>query len=179
MADSFISKLITELTARTTAADTDLVPVADSNGIFFKMTWQKMKQLLLGTKDISGVGDGTVTGAISELNTNLPIYSGLGTFDLSVKIPTDTGYYVLINYGQTTLRYIDGSRLEAIVALKTPYPDGSHSTFAFPFWDTQKNILSCNNQNGSKIILECIGDSYSSGKTLAASYFTIGYLPKG
>lgn len=70
MADSFVSKLITELTAKTTAADTDLVPIADSNGNFFKMTWQKMKQLLLGTKDISGVGDGTVTGAISELNTN-------------------------------------------------------------------------------------------------------------
>ena len=69
MADSFVSKLITELVAKTTAADTDLVPVADSNGNFFKMTWQKMKQLLLGTKDISGVGDGTVTGAISELNT--------------------------------------------------------------------------------------------------------------
>ena len=69
MADSFISKLITELTEKTTAADTDLVPIADSNGNFFKMTWQKMKQLLLGTKDISGVGDGTVTGAISELNT--------------------------------------------------------------------------------------------------------------
>lgn len=71
MADSFVSKLITELTAKTTAADTDLVPIADSNGNFFKMTWQKLKQLLLGTKDISGVGDGTVTGAISELNTNL------------------------------------------------------------------------------------------------------------
>ena len=71
MADSFISKLITELTAKTTAADTDLVPIADSNGNFFKMTWQKLKQLLLGTKDISGVGDGTVTGAISELNTNM------------------------------------------------------------------------------------------------------------
>lgn len=71
MADSFVSRLITELTAKTTAADTDLVPVADANGNFFKMTWQKMKQILLGTKDISGVGDGTVTGAISELNTNI------------------------------------------------------------------------------------------------------------
>ena len=70
MADSFVSRLITELAAKTTAADTDLVPIADSNGNFFKMTWQKMKQLLLGAKDISGVGDGTVTGAISELNTN-------------------------------------------------------------------------------------------------------------
>ena len=116
--------------------------------------------------------------AKNPINTKLPIYSGLGTFDLSVKIPTDTGYYVLINYGQTTLRYIDGSRLEATVTLKTPYTDGSHSTFAFPFWDAQKNILSCNNQNGSKIILECIGDSYSPGKTLVVSYLTIGYIPK-
>lgn len=71
MADSFVSKLITELTAKTTATDTDLVPIADSNGNFFKMTWQKLKQLLLGTKDISSVGDGTVTGAISELNTKI------------------------------------------------------------------------------------------------------------
>ena len=115
---------------------------------------------------------------ITSLNTKLPIYNGLGTFNLSVKIPTDTVYHVLINYGQTTLRYIDGSRLEATVTLKTPYTDGSHSTFAFPFWDTQKNILSCNNQNGSKIILECIGDSYSPGKTLVVSYLTIGYIPK-
>ena len=79
MADSFISKLITELTAKKTASDTDLVPIADSNGNFFKMTWQNLKQLLLGTKDISGVGDGTVTGAISELNTKIKwtnIYSG-------------------------------------------------------------------------------------------------------
>lgn len=95
MADSFVSKLITELTAKTTAADTDLVPIADSNGNFFKMTWQKMKQLLLGTKDISSVGDGTVTGAISELNTNLPHfkkkeYSVTLSFDSNIQRWTGT-----------------------------------------------------------------------------------------
>ena len=46
MADSFISKLITELTAKTTASDTDLVPIADSNGNFFKMTFAKLKELI-------------------------------------------------------------------------------------------------------------------------------------
>lgn len=46
MADSFVAKLITELTAKTTAADTDLVPVADSNGNFFKMTFAKLKELI-------------------------------------------------------------------------------------------------------------------------------------
>ena len=35
MADSFISKLITELTAKTTASDADLVPIADSNGLIY------------------------------------------------------------------------------------------------------------------------------------------------
>lgn len=64
MADSFISKLITELTAKTTASDTDLVPIADSNGNFFKMTFAKLKELIT-----------------HELNTNMfkvfaPIYNG-------------------------------------------------------------------------------------------------------
>ena len=46
MADSFVSKLITELTAKTTASDTDLVPIADSSGNFFKMTFAKLKELI-------------------------------------------------------------------------------------------------------------------------------------
>lgn len=71
MADSFISKLISELDSKGAASDTDLVPVADSSGNFFKATWAKLKEWLLGTTDISGIGDGTVTGAVNELNTNM------------------------------------------------------------------------------------------------------------
>ena len=59
MADSFVSKLITELTAKTTAADTDLVPIADSSGNFFKMTFAKLKELItseLNTK-INNTGE--------------------------------------------------------------------------------------------------------------------------
>lgn len=59
MADSFISKLITELTAKTTASDTDLVPIADSSGNFFKMTFAKLKELItseLNTK-INNTGE--------------------------------------------------------------------------------------------------------------------------
>ena len=93
MADSFVSKLITELTAKTTAVDTDLVPVADSNGNFFKMTWQKMKQLLLGTKDISSVGDGTVTGAISELNTN-SIKVKTKEYSLTLRLESNISEYI-------------------------------------------------------------------------------------
>lgn len=70
MANSFISKLITELTAKTTASDTDLVPIADSSGNFFKMTFAKLKELIT-----------------SELNTNLSngfrMYNSLSALGLS------------------------------------------------------------------------------------------------
>ena len=71
MADNYVGKLLTELTEKTTATDTDLVPVAEKTGTLFRMTLAKLKEIFLGTKDISGIGDGTVKGAISELNTNL------------------------------------------------------------------------------------------------------------
>ena len=71
MADNYVGKLLTELTEKTTATDTDLLPVAEKTGTLFRMTLAKLKEIFLGTKDISGIGDGTVKGAISELNTNL------------------------------------------------------------------------------------------------------------
>ena len=71
MADNYVGKLLTELTEKTTATDTDLVPVAEKTGTLFRMTLAKLKEIFLGTKDISGIGDGTVKGAISELNTKL------------------------------------------------------------------------------------------------------------
>lgn len=71
MADNYVGKLLTELTEKTTATDTDLVPVAEKTGTLFRMTLAKLKELFLGTKDISGIGDGTVKGAISELNTKI------------------------------------------------------------------------------------------------------------
>ena len=71
MADNYVGKLLTELTEKTTATDTDLVPVAEKTGTLFRMTLAKLKEIFLGTKDISGIGDGTVKGAISELNTNM------------------------------------------------------------------------------------------------------------
>ena len=70
MADNYVGKLLTELTEKSTATDTDLVPVAAKTGTLFRMTLAKLKEIFLGTKDISGIGDGTVKGAISELNTN-------------------------------------------------------------------------------------------------------------
>ena len=73
MADNYVGKLLTELTEKTTATDTDLVPVAAKTGTLFRMTLAKLKEIFLGTKDISGIGDGTVKGAISELNTKIDV----------------------------------------------------------------------------------------------------------
>ena len=87
MADNYVGKLLTELTEKTTATDTDLVPVAAKTGTLFRMTLAKLKEIFLGTKDISGIGDGTVKGAISELNTNMSngfrMYNSLSALGLS------------------------------------------------------------------------------------------------
>ena len=56
MADNYVGKLLTELTEKTTATDTDLVPVAEKTGTLFRMTLAKLKEIFLGTKDISGIG---------------------------------------------------------------------------------------------------------------------------
>lgn len=46
MADSFLFKLITQFTNKTTAADTDVVPISDANGNIGKMTFAKLKALI-------------------------------------------------------------------------------------------------------------------------------------
>lgn len=66
---SFVTKIISELSNKNVVSDTDIIQIADSSGNMFKATWAKIKEWLLGTKDISGVGDGSVTGAIKELGT--------------------------------------------------------------------------------------------------------------
>ena len=124
MADSFVSKLITELTAKTTAADTDLVPIADSNGNYFKMTWQKMKQLLLGTKDISGVGDGTVTGAISELNTKL-------IYETTVVNPNSDYYALRKKEGYCLINAYNGDRDANSISITSIQKQGSNYILFF------------------------------------------------
>jgi hypothetical protein len=46
MADSFLFQLVTQFTNKTTAADTDVVPIADANGNLWKMTFAKLKSLI-------------------------------------------------------------------------------------------------------------------------------------
>ena len=98
MADNYVGKLLTELTEKTTATDTDLVPVAEKTGTLFRMTLAKLKEIFLGTKDISGIGDGTVKGAISELNTKLTngFVGGASSGTTNINIDSSNSNYLIV-----------------------------------------------------------------------------------
>lgn len=118
MADSFISKLITELTAKTTASDTDLVPIADSSGNFFKMTFAKLKELItseLNTKLTNGFAGGASSGTtninIDSSNSNYLIVVCTGD-DFSVCVASRYAgtikFYILKDYSAVTYAQLDG-----------------------------------------------------------------------
>lgn len=77
MADSIITKLLTALTAKTSADDTDIIPVGSSDSNLFKMTFENLRKALLGDATLNTSAQ-TIIGAINEnkssintLNTNL------------------------------------------------------------------------------------------------------------
>lgn len=75
MATSFEPIKFANLTEKTTApSDADIIVIEDSTATK-KAKWSNLiswikSKLNIGSADISGIGDGTVTGAISGLNTN-------------------------------------------------------------------------------------------------------------
>lgn len=118
MANSFISKLITELTAKTTASDTDLVPIADSSGNFFKMTFAKLKELItseLNTKLTNGFAGGASSGTtninIDSSNSNYLIVVCTGD-DFSVCVASRYAgtikFCILKDYSAVTYAQLDG-----------------------------------------------------------------------
>ena len=118
MADSFVSKLITELTAKTTASDTDLVPIADSSGNFFKMTFAKLKELItseLNTKLTAGFAGGASSGTtninIDSSNSNYLIIV-CDNIDFSICVASRYAgtikFCLLKNYSDVTYAQLDG-----------------------------------------------------------------------
>ena len=75
MATSFEPIKFANLTEKTTApSDADIIVIEDSTATK-KAKWSSLiswikSKLNIGSTDISGIGDGTVTGAINTLNTN-------------------------------------------------------------------------------------------------------------
>lgn len=76
MATSFEPIMFSDLTEKTTApSDADIIVIEDSTATK-KAKWSNLiswikSKLNIGSTDISGIGNGTVTGAINTLNTNL------------------------------------------------------------------------------------------------------------
>ena len=78
---------ISELGAALTVGDSDVLPMTAS-GVTSKVSTSLLKDYVIGTTDISAIGDGTVTGAIDAINTDMP--DGLDDLDdVSITTPAD------------------------------------------------------------------------------------------
>ena len=73
---------ISELTAALTVGDSDVIPMTAS-GSTVKASASLLKQYNNGTTDISGIGDGTPTGAISTLNSGKAPKSDLASISIT------------------------------------------------------------------------------------------------
>ena len=79
MAFSGITKFISQLTATESISDTDNLIVGNTDAK--KITWAQIIALIktklnIGNTSLDGIGDGTLTGAVAELNSNIiPDYS--------------------------------------------------------------------------------------------------------
>ena len=102
---------ISELTAALTVGDSDVIPMTAS-GSTVKASASLLKAYNIGTDDISGVGDGSVTGAISSLDSDKAIKDDLA----SIRITGSTN-----NTGNTidkgTYFYKDGTLVKAKVEI--------------------------------------------------------------
>ena len=78
---------ISELGAALTVGDSDVLPMTAS-GVTSKVSTSLLKDYVIGTTDISAIGDGTVTGAIDAINTDMP--DGLDDLDdVTITTPAD------------------------------------------------------------------------------------------
>lgn len=117
MATSFEPIKFANLTEKTTApADADIIVIEDSTATK-KAKWSNLiswikSKLNIGSADISGIGDGTVTGAISEQNTKLLMrsetLSGTGGNYIFVTIPTGYTLITAMNPNWANEYYVTG-----------------------------------------------------------------------
>ena len=106
MAFSGITKLISQLTATTSISDTDNLIVGNTDAK--KITWAQIIALIktklnIGNEDISGIGDGTITGALAGLNGNMNWSDAItlgSTCGIEMKYRYNK-YFVEIQYGGT------------------------------------------------------------------------------
>lgn len=147
MADSIITKLLTALTAKTSADDTDIIPVGSSDSNLFKMTFENLRKALLGDATLNTSAQ-TIIGAINEnkssintLNTNLTVTT-TGVVTLSSGIDYQAWKYGRIvvlkvhNWGKVTL-----SSGATIATLDTAYRPISDVAWAHNGVDTYNGSI--------------------------------------
>lgn len=117
MSTSFEPIKFANLTEKTTApSDADIIVIEDSTATK-KAKWSSLiswikSKLNIGSTDISGIGNGTVTGAINTLNTKIgnagSIYTnevtvtGSGSWATAADITVPPGKYVVIRKAVST-----------------------------------------------------------------------------
>lgn len=110
--------------------------------------WKKFKGII-GTKDISGMGDGTVTGAITELNSNLAI------------LDTSSFKITSLGAGSTITQEIIISDPEQLIPVLVITPDAVRPMIISNYWLNSTG-------NGIKVAITNLGSNIN-----ASSGFTI------
>lgn len=137
MADSIITKLLTALTAKTSADDTDIIPVGSSDSNLFKMTFENLRKALLGDATLNTSAQ-TIIGAINEnkssintLNTNLT-YSTLSL--------ADTPWIHAYKYGKVvTVHIVDWGVAVTVNSTMATLPSGWRPVYEGAWCNTFDN----------------------------------------
>ena len=140
MATSFEPIKFANLTEKTTApSDADIIVIEDSTATK-KAKWSNLiswikSKLNIGSADISGIGNGTVTGAVSALNTKIDLK---GTYQINALVML-TGNHV--GFPFITIPNADSYSIE--ITDVTVFGGLDKASFA---WTIAKNKLGINVQ---------------------------------
>lgn len=151
---------ISQLGAALAINDTDVVPIV-SGGNTLKATAAQLKEHAIGDTDISDLGNGTPTGAIAALNTEL----GTTKQALTTKVNTSD---IANNLTTTTEGKVLDARQGKTLNDKIPY-------FPNSGWTTLSNGVKYKKSGGLVYLIGTFGTSV----TVTSGSLSIGTLPSG
>lgn len=144
MATSFEPIKFANLTEKTTApSDADIIVIEDSTATK-KAKWSNLiswikSKLNIGSADISSIGDGTVTGAVSALNTKIPYKVVVKGFN---NVYIDGNHYISMNAANFGL-----TKLHLVIAEDITVPGGK--IFSGFYNNGTLSYISVTNADGS------------------------------
>lgn len=144
MATSFEPIMFSDLTEKTTApSDADIIVIEDSTATK-KAKWSSLiswikSKLNIGSTNISGIGDGTITGAINTLNTKIPYKIVVKYFN---NVYIEDNHYIFMNAANFGL-----SKLHLVIAEDITVPGGK--IFSGFYNNGTLSYISVTNADGS------------------------------